>query len=102
MLKSRPWKTSAVSGGGGYLSSADILRTRREGDADVRTFWRKNLRIFWNLWCVCTDKGGWASISEMVIQSYRRHFAIFVTQVKCDAIIRCDNDLDQKNSIFLR
>jgi len=27
-------------------------------DADVRTFWRKNLRIFRNLWCVRTDKGG--------------------------------------------
>jgi len=27
-------------------------------DADVRTFWYKNLRIFRNLWCVRTDKGG--------------------------------------------
>jgi len=25
-------------------------------DADVRTFWYKNLRIFQNLWCVRTDK----------------------------------------------
>jgi len=27
-------------------------------DADVRTFWCKNLRIFRNLWYVRTDKGG--------------------------------------------
>jgi len=26
-------------------------------DADVRNFWFKNLRNFWNLWCVRTDKG---------------------------------------------
>jgi len=31
---------------------------RGSSDADVRTFWRKKLRIFQNLWCVRTDKGG--------------------------------------------
>jgi len=25
---------------------------------NVRTFWRNNLQIFRNLWCVRTDKGG--------------------------------------------
>jgi len=50
-------------GGGGGLSSTDILRTRgSSSDADVRTFLRKKLRIFWNLWCVRTDKErAWAS-----------------------------------------
>jgi len=28
----------------------------RSADAGVRTFWCKNLRIFWNLWFVGTDK----------------------------------------------
>jgi len=31
----------------------------------------------------------------MAIASHRRHFVIIVTQAKCDAIIRCDYDLDQ-------
>jgi len=36
----------------------------------------------------------------MAIALHRRHFAIFVTQAKCDAIIRCDNDLDQWIRLF--
>jgi len=42
----------------GWLSSADIMRTRGKGssDADVCTFWCKKLRVFQNLWCVRTDK----------------------------------------------
>jgi len=57
---SRLKNTSAVRGGKVILSSADILRTRgRKGssDADVRTFWCKKCRIFWNLWCVSSPHG---------------------------------------------
>jgi len=57
LIRDRPYNTSAVRG---RLSSVDILRTMGEGgysEADVRTFWRKELRIFWNLWCIRTDKG---------------------------------------------
>jgi len=51
--------------GRGRLSRANIFWVKREGDssdADVCTFWRKKLRIFRNLWCVRTDKGGRASV----------------------------------------
>jgi len=36
------------------------VQTRRRGSsgANIRTFWCKKLRIFRNLWCVHTDKGG--------------------------------------------
>jgi len=66
-------KRRPQSGGKGDLSIVDILRTRGEGvfsKADVRTFWRKNLRIFWNLWCVHTDKGegGWTSTDILRIR----------------------------------
>jgi len=49
----------------GGLSSADILRTKGDESssvADISDFWCKKLWIFWNLWCVRTDKrgGGWA------------------------------------------
>jgi len=43
------------SQGGGGLSIAD---KGGSSDADVRTFLRKKLRIFRNLWCVRTDRGG--------------------------------------------
>jgi len=39
------------------LSSAD----KGSSFADVPTLWCKKLRIFRNLWCVYTDKRGWAS-----------------------------------------
>jgi len=56
----RPSIKDVCSQGGGGLSSADIFRTRWErgsSDADVHTFWCKNLRIFQNLLCVRMDKG---------------------------------------------
>jgi len=36
----------------------------------------------------------------MAIALHRRHFAIIVTQAKCDAIIRCDIDLDNGFDFF--
>jgi len=44
------------SGRSGDLSSAD-KGGKGSSDADVRTFWRKNRRIFRNLWCVRTGEG---------------------------------------------
>jgi len=47
---------------GESLSSADILKTRRQKDlrdsseAYLRTFWCKKPRIFRYLWCVRTNK----------------------------------------------
>jgi len=48
------------SQGKGGLSSADILRIRGKRFFRCRHphFLEKKLRIFRNLWCVCTVKGG--------------------------------------------
>jgi len=54
-------KRHSQSGGGGVCSVRTFFGQGGEGgslDADVRTFWCKTLRIFRNLWCVRTDRGG--------------------------------------------
>jgi len=50
-------------GGDGFVQCGNFADKEEGGssDADVRNFWCKRTRIFWNLWCVHTDKGGWAS-----------------------------------------
>jgi len=69
----------------GGLTSVDILRTRGRGssDAGVRTFWRKKIRIFRNLWCVRTDKeGGWVGpVRTFCGQEGRVNFSRFCADV---------------------
>jgi len=55
----------AVHKRGPQLRWKGVVQSGQEGRGffrcRVRTFWRKKLWIFRNLWCVRTDKGVWAS-----------------------------------------
>jgi len=51
---------------------------REYSDADVRTFWLKKHRIFRNLWCVRTYKGGWASAETLQTRGEGVKFSRFL------------------------
>jgi len=52
------------SGGGRFVQCGYFADKRGSSVVDVRTFWCKKHRIFRNLWCVLTDKGGWVSANR--------------------------------------
>jgi len=51
-------KGSPQSGEEGFVQFGHFADKGGSSDADIRTFWCKKHRIFRNLWCICTDKGG--------------------------------------------
>jgi len=58
LIRGRPWRTSALRGGGGCPVRTFFGQGGwGSSDADVRTFCCKRLRIFWNLWYVRTQGG---------------------------------------------
>jgi len=66
-------KRRPQSGKGVLSSSANVLQTREmEGffKCIVCTFLCKKLRIFWNLWCVCTNKGEGVNFSRFCAYVY--------------------------------
>jgi len=63
------------------LSSSDFFRTRGFFICGRPHFFVQKHRVFWKLWCVCTDKGSWASANILWTRGEGVNFSQFFADV---------------------